>query len=129
MSAPEYELYSPGQIIASTVIGSALAGALLLAANYRRLGHVGLARTTLAIGAVAAGADLFAALRFHLTFSFMALIAFGGIHRAIRDESLFDIHVARGGRRASSWYAVGAAALGLAVYLGQFVILAVAAAG
>jgi hypothetical protein len=36
MPTPAYELYSPGQIIGSTLIGSALGGSLLIAANYRR---------------------------------------------------------------------------------------------
>lgn len=125
MPAPKYELYSPGQIIGATILGSALAGSLLLAANYRRLGHVGLARTTLALGVLATGLDLFAALHLHFAFNFMIVIEFGCFHRAIRDESLFDIHTARGGARSSSWGAVAAAAVGFAIILGRLVILAV----
>jgi hypothetical protein len=111
------------------LIGSALGGSLLIAANYRRLGHVGLARTTLAIGAVATGVDLFAALRLHIAFSFMAVIAFGGVHRAIRDGGLFDVHTAGGGLRCSSWRALAAAAVGFSAVLGHTVIMALESAG
>lgn len=50
---PYYELYSLWSVVLATFIGSLIAGSVLLAINYRRIGRAGAGRTAIAIGAIA----------------------------------------------------------------------------
>jgi hypothetical protein len=88
-----------------------------MALNYKKLGHLRLACTTLALGLVATGIDVIGAWIWHATPGFSLLVGFGGIHRALRDGSLFDAHTTNGGEKCSSWSAAAVVAGILAVLL------------
>ena len=117
---PEYLLYSPGQIVASYLVGTAIGANVLMAINYRRLGLRWVAWSTLGLAVIATAADLVAALAWHRPPLFSILIGLGGWRRAMRDGSLYDQHTAAGGRRASSWGAVGLALMAFVVLVVLF---------
>lgn len=60
-NAPSYRLFSPGQILAASLLGSIVAGSLLFAINERRLGRARMAWLSVAISIAAVVALVFAA--------------------------------------------------------------------
>src|SRR3954471_13524110 len=63
-AAPAYALFTPGQILGATLVGSPLAGVALLALNLRRTGRTALATKVLLAGI--AGTAALVALAFVL---------------------------------------------------------------
>jgi hypothetical protein len=110
---PMYPLYSPGQLSLAAFLGGPIGAAWLLAINYRRLGqrrHAVLAVVVAAlavIGLAAIGMMSTEVPRIGIG----VLVATILICRALQGEA-FRSHVARQGRVASTWRALG---VGLAV--------------
>jgi hypothetical protein len=104
-------LYSPAQITAATVIGAPIAGAVLLARNYARLGDAVSGRKALLWGGcVTAGllvVSLFLPDRFPnsvLPIGYSA--AMYQLAKHLMGERLVS-HITAGGARGSTWVAVG----------------------
>ena len=128
---PTYRLFTPAQITLATVIGSFIAGAVMMALNYRRLGSRRAARGTVAftaLGVVALcvvsfvlpenGAGIGLAIGIVVA---MNLIANRLQGRIVRE------HVGAGGRTASGLATVGIGLLFMALLLALFVGYALAA--
>jgi hypothetical protein len=120
------KLYSPLQVAAATLLGLPIAGALLMASNFRALGAPRSQRKALIAGV--AGSIAVAALAWVLPEHFPGLVlpiayigAVGGIANSVQGES-FRAHIAAGGLRRSNWMVLG---IGLACLVGSLMLLAV----
>jgi len=119
-AVPSVGLYDYRSVGVATFFGSPVAGAVLMAINYRRLGRSGAALWAVVIGVLATAAlvavamliaaDWMRGLPVALTFA-MAYAAKG-----IQGEAV-DQHVQQGGRLISRWAAFGIGMAGLAVVL------------
>jgi hypothetical protein len=114
VAAPSYKLFSAGDATLAAFLGSILAGFVILALNYRRLGRKGAAGLALLIG--------LAALLLHFTIAFtlpdplsvgislaLTLLGLGVVHvvaKAAQGDA-FDEHQRRGGQKASTGAAAG----------------------
>lgn len=123
---PGYRLYKVAGIGFATFFGTVLAGGLLMAVNFRRLGQFRQARNSLLIS--------IAVLILTLTYSFLAgdgraamgpymvslasLVVVIVLARTYQDDAV-DEHVRRGGQLESNWKAAG---IGLLTSI--FIILA-----
>jgi hypothetical protein len=118
--APQsYELYSPGQVLLAGFLGTPVAACTLLFLNHRRQGRasrgtwfliVGIAMTLMLVLGAWALPDSFG--RF---FPLATLLAIWQLSRL--DQPLFDAHLAAGGRKASTWKAVGLSVLTTIAFL------------
>ena len=116
---PTYRLYSPGQVGLATFFGSPLAGGILLARNFYRLGERGRAWLPLVVaflgtlGLFAIGASTEAP-------RFLGLVPLGLMiwYAEAQQGARFKQHLERGGRRASHWHAIGIALATAAGILG-----------
>jgi len=112
-------LYSPRQILLASVLGGPLAGAVLMALNYRRLGRRAVACQAVLLGGTALVALL--ALGFVLRASATGTglgvgAACGTSYIAERVQgTAYKEHIKRGGRRASSWRAAGVGLCSMAI--------------
>jgi hypothetical protein len=104
-------LYSTGQVLVATFFGAFLAGAILMAMNYRRIGSTR-ATAAIVIGALASVA-LFLFSGFVLPESFPAIIVNVASLLVMRSVCTFyqgatlEAHFQQGGAKGSSWAAVG----------------------
>ena len=117
---PEYRLFSPGQILGVSLIGSVLAGAILLGLNERRLGRPRVAWLAFGLGlvvVVALVAVSFAAGDNLHRLSFIGhVLAFAVWDAAKRQEGEdFRAHLAAGGKRAGFGAVVLALLVSIAV--------------
>jgi hypothetical protein len=107
---PKYRLYPPGAVSLATVLGSPLAGSILMAVNYRRMGQKASAWKTFAAGSVGTIALLFAgqfvpdgvargALIGSLTVMYQ-------LAKQLQGQPIAQ-HRQRGGKIASYWKAAG----------------------
>jgi hypothetical protein len=114
-------LYSPGQVAGATFVGGPIGGGWLLAMNYRRLGAPGKARMALVLSVLAMAALVAAGLvlpkGMESALAIGDIIAMSTIARMLQGED-FERHVALGGRRGSSWHAVGIGLASLAICVG-----------
>jgi hypothetical protein len=121
-------LYSPGQVALATLLGAPIAGALLLAANYRELGEVNAPRKAVVWGLV--GTVLLLMLSFVLpdslpnsTLPMSTAITVFLLAKNLQG-TLYDSHVGAGGPKHSSWRAAGiGAACCIAILLIMFCLL------
>ncbi len=105
-SAKSYTLYSPKQVSLAALLGGPIAGCILFASNFRRLGEARLSRVSLACGF--AGSALIVLGSIELPSRLVAFasawvagtIAF--VARRIQGRA-FDMHLAQGGRKSSIW--------------------------
>jgi formylglycine-generating enzyme required for sulfatase activity len=118
LDAPAYSLYDRDAIAVATFFGGPLAGAILMALNYRRLGSKSAAPIAIAIGVSATG--LLLVIGFNLpaggltALSALPLVlpfAARAIAKACQGIAVAE-HVSRGGPIASRWPAFG---VGIAV--------------
>jgi len=124
---PTYEMYSPGQATLAAFLGGPVSGAWLLSRNYKRLRQPGHARAALIAGIVATIALLAVAYLVPENFpnAPFAIVGVVLVHHFAKhyQGSAFEDHQRTGGKRASSWKAVGVGSIGFAATIG--VILAV----
>jgi hypothetical protein len=132
-SAQSYRLYSPVHVAWATFLGSPIAGCILMAINYWRLGEPKSGRLAIVYGVVAS--SCLCALGFFLPERFpnsILPIAFTwgmyGIAKSLQGDSM-NRHINNGGLKASGWRATGVGLLclvGILVLLfAVFVVLAV----
>lgn len=122
-SAPSYRLFDSTSVLIAAVLGSPVAGAALIAANYRRLGRTSRARWTLLIGAGATIAAIFAGYRFTLPYWASSSIGIGlavatkQAAEALQGKIVTE-HATSGGRLSSRWIAAAAGLAGCLVVFG-----------
>jgi hypothetical protein len=125
---PSFKLYTPGHVAWATFLGAPLAGSMLLAMNYRRLGEPTSAAIAL-VGGFLATTGL-VVIGFCLPDNFpnmiipiASLLGMAYLTRWLQGDSLAN-HLANGGDKASGWGATGVGLLSLVVVLGIGVGLA-----
>ena len=122
--APEFKLFSPGQATWATFLGSPMAGSVVLAVNYARLGNRRAAWTAIIVGLVVTIIVLGTATV--LPDSFPNSVLSGGYTLCLYmlakslQGNLVKRHLAIGGQQASSWVATG---IGIACLVVIFVIV------
>lgn len=112
---PTYKLFSPTHVGVATFLGSPLAGAIIMAVNYARLGRAQAARTAVVLGAI--GTGLLVAVGFALPdevpssgLGIAGLAVMSLVARKMQSAA-FEEHIRRGGKKASGWNAAGVGAL------------------
>lgn len=129
---PEYRLFSPGQVTLATVIGSFLAGAILMALNYRRLGQPAAARKAFRLAAAAlvalavAGPFLPESSTVSIGLAVGSVVAMNQLANQLQGSPCRS-HAARGGRTGSGLAVVGIAILCLVGVLALMFLSAYAA--
>ncbi len=109
-ATPDYSLYDSGAVALASLFGTPVAGASLMALNYRRLGKTGMAIATLLAGA--AVTLIVIALSWNLPRSAVSpialvlLIAVRQVARVAQGHTLNE-HVEKGGRLGSKGLAFG----------------------
>jgi hypothetical protein len=123
-AAKSYRLYSPVHVGWATFLGSPIAGCILMAINYWRLGELKSGRLAIVCGFVVS-CCLFA-VGFLLPERFpnsVLPLAFTwgmyGIAKSLQGDS-FERHLEGGGQKASAWLATG---VGLLCLVGVLVLL------
>ncbi|WP_348264777.1 hypothetical protein P8935_09605 [Telmatobacter sp. DSM 110680] len=107
---PNYSLYDSGAVALATLFGTPVAGASLMALNYRRLGRTGMAIVTLLVGL--AVTSIVIALSWNLPravvspIALVLLIAVQQIARVAQGEAVKE-HAEKGGRLGSKGLAFG----------------------
>jgi hypothetical protein len=106
---PTYKLYSPGQMGLAAFIGTPVAGTLLLGRNFSRLGNRRAAWISYVLGVLATAMVMvvaFAVPRFPSMFGLGGIAIIWALGSTLQGPQ-FQRHLETGGRRASSWAAVG----------------------
>lgn len=127
---PLYPLYDHVQIGLATFVGGPFAGAWLMRRNWVRLRQERAARITLIVGVLATLATFGLAFALPDWFPTPALpigyvVLAVQLTRVYQDQP-YAHHIARGGARASTWKAVGAGFVSLALCAGVLVAVFVA---
>jgi hypothetical protein len=119
-AAPGYMLFSTQTVVIATLFGTPVAGATLMAVNYRRMGKPGLAAVTVALGlivtaiAVAIGYSI---PRVGFSPIALGLLILTRIVAASVQGKAVARHGREGGRLASGWIGFGVGVAYLAVIL------------
>jgi hypothetical protein len=115
---PDYKLYSVGSIVLATFLGNPVAGGIVMAINYRRLGRSTAALhsilwTTVFTAAIVAVATLLPddSNIPMLAYAVPQLIAMFYLAKSLQGDRI-ALHQERGGAMASAW---GAAGIGLLI--------------
>jgi hypothetical protein len=125
--APSYQLYSPGSMVLVTFLGTPLAGGVLLALNFHRLGLKGSALKAL-LGGVFTTMALYLIAQLLPERSplpgILLVPQLMGVHRlALHYQGrLLQEHQQAGGKLASSWRAAGLGLLSLLAVLTVFIV-------
>ena len=106
---PTYKLYAPGQMALATFLGTPIAGTLLLGRNFSKLGKRGAAWTSYVLGVLATAFLIAVAI---LVPRFPGMMGLGSIAviwtlGSTMQGPQYQRHLECGGRRASSWAAIG----------------------
>src|SRR5271169_6883821 len=107
---PAYTLFNSDSVGLATFLGTPIAGGILMAVNYRRLGKGGKGAAALAIALVVTAAAL--GLGSLMPQSTSAIIAFGllfaarGASKSLQGAAVAQ-HVLEGGNLGSKWAAAG----------------------
>lgn len=110
---PSYKLYSVGSIVLGAFLGSPIAGGVLMAINYRRVGrftaavHAVVWTTVFTVAIVAGGMVLPDDVRIpNTSFVVPQIIAMYFLAKGLQGSAI-DGHQRRGGSLASAWGAAG----------------------
>jgi hypothetical protein len=107
---PGYALYDGNSVGLATILGGPAAGAILMAANYRRLGKGGRAATVLVAGllvtAVVVGLGSFIPAGLSSAVAIGLFVGIRAAAKAVQGPAVEE-HVRLGGRLGSKWAAVG----------------------
>jgi hypothetical protein len=128
---PAYRLYTSGHVGAATFLGGPIGGGWLIARNFRTLGRPQAANITLGLCALGLLGLLAAVLGLdsygeklpatvQTSPALVVLVAMVMIANALQGDDV-KAHQAAGGKLASSWYAVLAGIVGLAITVGGIV--------
>jgi hypothetical protein len=125
--APDYTLASPGQVGLATFLGGPMAGWLLIARNYRKLGHRAAWCVALAVGVLTTAAAVTVLLLFDdligrakLLPSIVMLAITYGCAQTLQGATVQE-HLDQGGKNASGWVVLGSVVLGIVLLLGPLV--------
>ena len=120
---PAYRLYDVGAVALAAFLGSPLAGTVLIASNYRKLGQGGNGFLALLLGAAASAAEIYIGFTSAKSPAIATLVLFAITWFAAMQlqGSAIKTHVAWGGQLFSYWRAVGVATLTSLVLGGGFV--------
>lgn len=118
-AAHSIRLFDSTSVLLATLFGSPLAGAALMAINYRRLGNPSSAKRAFLIGIVVTAAAIFVGFKFTPPFWLSTPIALGlalGTKQAAEtyQGGAIAAHATSGGRLSSRWAALGVGILGCA---------------
>jgi hypothetical protein len=109
----QYRLFKPTAISLATFLGSPIAGSIVMAINYKRMGRKSTAGKAVALGFL--GTVALGALASVLPAGFPAIVpaiaglaVMGTLAKALQEDE-FRAHVAAGGAVASNWRAAGVA--------------------
>ena len=127
LTPPSYKLFDSVSVLLATLLGSPVAGTVLMGVNYRRLGKVGLAAIAIAAGGAATAlAIIFGNM---IPPALSTVVAIGlllttkSCAQVLQGPALAD-HVSRGGKLGSRWAAAGIGVAFLAVIFGVvFVVI------
>jgi hypothetical protein len=110
---PAYRLYDVGAVALATFLGSPLAGAVLIASNYRKLGQGGNGFLALLLGAAASAGEIYIGLTSTKNPAIATLVLFAITWLAAKElqGNAIKTHVAWGGQLFSNWRAVGVSVL------------------
>jgi hypothetical protein len=110
---PAYRLYDVGAVALAAFLGSPLAGTVLIASNYRKLGQGGNAFLALVLGAAASVGEIYIGLTSTKSPAIATLVLFAATWFAAWEQqgSAIKTHVAWGGKLYSYWRAFGVATL------------------
>lgn len=129
--AAQYPLYSPGAVGLATFVGAPVAGAAIMAMNYRRLGRPAAANKVILWGV--AGTAALIALGFALgnhapgiPLAFVPVAVMLQLARSLQGGA-FSQHKAAGGKVASLWKAFGVGAASLVAVLAVIFAIAITA--
>jgi len=108
---PAYRLYDVGAVFLAAFLGSPLAGTVLIASNYRKLGQGGNGILALVLGAVASAGLMLLGLKSTQSPAIASIVLFVCTGLAARElqGNAIKTHVAWGGQLFSKWRAVGVA--------------------
>ena len=108
---PAYRLYDVGAVFLAAFLGSPLAGTVLIASNYRKLGQGGNGILALILGAAASAGLVLMGLRTTAGPGVASIVLFVCTGLAARElqGNAIKTHVAWGGQLFSKWRAVGVA--------------------
>ncbi len=114
---PAYRLYNVWAVALATFLGSPLAGTVLIASNYRKLGQGNNGVLALVVGAAASAGLILMGLRttYSPTVASIVLLVCTGLAARELQGNAIDTHVAWGGQLYSRWRAVGVALLTMLV--------------
>ena len=108
---PASRLYDVGAVFLAAFLGSPLAGAVLIASNYRKLGQGGNGILALIVGAAASAGLILMSLKSTQSPAIASIVLFVCTGLAARElqGNAIKTHVAWGGQLFSKWRAVGVA--------------------
>jgi hypothetical protein len=120
---PAYRLYDVGAVALAAFLGSPLAGTVLMASNYRKLGQGGNGFLALVLGAAASVGEIYIGLTSTKSPAIATLVLFAATWFAAKELQghAVQTHVASGGQLFSKWRAVGVACVTSLVLGGGFV--------
>jgi hypothetical protein len=123
---PGYRLYDPGAVGLATFFGSPIAGAILMAMNYRRLGKGDKGLLAVVLSLVATAAIIaFAMTKPAAGSSVLGIVLFvcmWQVAKATQGKAV-EAHVARGGALASKWTAFWLGVLMLTMIFGTVMFI------
>jgi hypothetical protein len=108
---PGYKLHSPGDAALATFLGSPLAGCIVLAINYFKLGRSLAGWQAILLGLLASIALVTLGVKMPahspgFLVAVVSLIATYGLAKALQG-SIYENHLSEGGEKASGWIAAG----------------------
>jgi hypothetical protein len=105
---PAYRLYDVGTVALAAFLGSPLAGTVLMASNYRKLGQGGNGFLALLLGAAASVAEIYIGLTATKNPAIATLVLFAVTWFAAKElqGNAIQTHVAYGGQLHSKWSAL-----------------------
>jgi hypothetical protein len=131
-TTPTYTLFDANAVALATFFGTPVAGASLMALNYRRVGKTGKAIATILIGLAVSAVVVFLAWNIPRSASspiaLILLIAIQRMARSLQGAAVKE-HTERGGRLGSKWLAFGGGAALLAAIVAVVFVSARAADG
>jgi hypothetical protein len=121
VTVPTYELFDANAVFLAALLGSPVAGGILMAINYKRLGKGGAAVGAIVMGigvtAIAALAGYFTPGTYAAGISVAFVVAMKGLAQAMQGKAV-EHHEQLGGELASRWAAAGVGLVMLAVLSG-----------
>ena len=123
---PPYELFNFHSVALATILGTPMAGCILMAVNYRRLGKGGQAAATIGIGLLVTAAAM--GIGYVMPQGVAGLLALAllfGTRAVAKSLQGFEVeeHVRQGGKLGSKWAAAGIGLGLLALFVGGFMLV------